>query len=188
MKTIITLTIISIFTEIVFSNDFDNMHTNGVAFGELIGAPTNSTSLIWTNPLFPESGIIYTNSYEIKMKESFYKNVIEFDVLQNNKYIAGGELFERDSFETARNAMFRQMVMMSLPYQVYAESCIVQTNNIGDFRIAWKLFGTNDIDPNPSGVDFVRGAKAIRLSRSYNDSHDIQPVAEMLDALLMSPP
>ena len=187
MKTIIILLTISAIANTGYSNGLDPMLTDGLLLGEALDVPTNSISQVWTNPVFSTSGIIITNSFVIESKESIFDNAVEFNVSQANVVIATGILFECDSFDAARSALLHKMVMNNMLWNSIVPYCIVQTNTIGDFCITDKVLGTtNEAVANPSSIDFVRGAKAIRLYR--NDNVDIQPIAETLDGLLVNPP
>ena len=180
-------TIISLITSVVVTTGFSQgidagLLADGLALGNALGVPTNGTSQIWTNPVFSTTNIISTNSFLIRKLKSI-GNVVDFDVSQNNAVIATGMLFECDSFDAARSALLRQMVMNNMLWNSVVPYSIVQTNTIGEFCITEKVIGTtNQAVVNPSSIDFVRGAKAIRLYR--NDNVNIHPIAETLDELL----
>jgi len=181
MKKVLVLTVLSVVTTTGLCED--TMDVRAEQLSDTLCIPTNSVSQIWSNPLFPSNGIISTNSFVIKSKESILDNVVEFEVLQTNTMVATGILFECDSFNSTRAALLRQMVMNSLPMEMITMCSIVQTNTIGDFCITEKVMGTtSQAATNPSSIDFIRGAKAIRLNR--HDNVDIQPIAQMLDDLL----
>ena len=166
-----------------FSQSTDAVLADGLALGSALGVPTNSSSQIWIDSVFPESGIITTNSFTVTRKGSFVENSVDFEVSQSNVVIATGMLFECDSFDTARSALLRQMVMNNMLWNSIVPYSIVQTNTTGDFCITEKATGTtNGVVANPSSIDFVRGAKAIRLYRYENVN--IQPIVEIMDGLL----
>ena len=183
MKRNIITFIISVVTSAGFSQGIDAVLADGLALGSALGVSTNSSSQIWIGSVFPEGGIITTNSFTITRKGSLFENSVDFEVSQSNVVVATGMLFECDSFETARSSLLRQMVMNNMLWNSIVPYCRVQTNTIGDFCITEKEAGaTNGVVANPSSIDFVRGAKAIRLYRY--DNVNIQLIAETLDGLL----
>jgi len=154
-------------------------------FASILNLPSTNFvhSPVWTNLLFATSDIITTNSLEIKKIAEYSEKFmpVYFTVSSNNVIVAHGGLYECNSFELARISYIILSMSTTMPIELIAERYELLPNGVGDFRLKEK---PNIIYPKV-GLIFVRGGKAIGLTPE--PGVDIQPIAETLDALLMSP-
>ena len=147
---------------------------------ELNLTATNTHSTVWTEPLFPPTGIITTNAFKFEKTEgnSTALSPLNFDIYSNDVNIAYGKLFECSSFNLARNAFIMQLVDCNMMPENIAQLYEIQTAGVGDFRIKVKP----EISVTTWGFHFVRGGKAISLYPK--DGVNVQPIAQTLDGLL----
>ena len=147
-------------------------------------------SPVWTEPLFPPSGVITTNMFKF---EKYYGNSTalkpsEFQIFSNDVSVAFGTLFEYPSFELTRNAFIINLIRGNATPELHAQSYEIQPNGVGDFRIT----GKQGYYTHKRQMHFIRGGKAISLSLPHDDNDnieaDLQQIAEVLDALLKNPP
>ena len=140
----------------------------------------------WTEPLFPPTGIIATNSFVIKKTTglSTASYPLVFQIFSNNVNVAYGKLYEYPSFELACDAFIVPIIDNNRGAGIAQEYQIL-TAGVGDFRINTK----EEIYLKFFGFHFVRGGKAISLYPIINDDNtNLQLIAETLDALLKNPP
>jgi len=111
----------------------------------------------------------------------------DFLIFSNNQIIATGRLFESPTFNEARTKLILELVDNNMPVRLLSETYKIRTNNVGDFNIIrTRHNGINERIEDLSWIYFIRGTKVISL-RSKNIA-DVQPIAEVLDALLKNPP
>jgi len=188
MKTIIIFLLTGFITIQCVADDaeFELMiFGEAMRFAAALDTPTtNTNSTVWTEPLFPTTGIITTNLFIFEKfgGNSTALSPLKFYVYSNNVNVAFGNLFEYTSFELARNAFMIQIVNCNMTPEQLAVDYEILSSGVGDFRIAVK----QGLYFKSGEIHFVRGGKSISLYPKGNVN--IQPIAETLDALLMSPP
>ena len=147
---------------------------------------------IWTEPLFPPSGVITTNVFRFEKYDgnSTALDPLKFQIFSNDVSVAFGRLFEYSSLELTRNAFMMDIVHCNMSPEYIAQRYEIQLNGVGDLCITVK----QGYYSRRGKIIFIRGGKAISLSLppdendDGNDEYDFQPIAEVLDALLKNPP
>ena len=155
-------------------------------FATIINAHTtpHTNVVVWTEPLFPSTGIITTNSFKFCKAEgnSTALSPLVFEIVSNNVSVAFGYLYECSSFESARNSFMMELVACSRSPESIAQDYEVLPTGVGNFRIAIKPSAY----VQTGELHFVRGGKSVSLYPK--NGVNIQPIAEMLDELLKHPP
>ena len=155
-------------------------------FATTLNIPTTTPTnvVVWTEPLFPPTGIITTNFFVLKKcyGDSTALSPFVFEIFSNEVSVAFGYLYECSSFESARKAFIMKLVACNRMPEDIAQDFEIRPSGVGDFRIARK----SGAHIQTGELHFVRGGKAVSLYPK--DGVNIQPIAETLDALLTKPP
>ena len=170
----------------------NHIYDNHLKLGKMLGVPTNTTSQIWTSSLFAKHNIIITNNFNFVKQDIKIRFYHEFNLIisSNEQTVAHGKLWEETTYDDAIGELLHSLSNNNMMLEAIAGGLNFQTNNIGDFTLIRQKYiylpseivTTNDF----SELHFVRGAKAVSLHGI--DGLDVRPIAETLDALLISPP
>lgn len=165
MKKIISFFVVGLLTAQCFADEAEiaNYLLEDIAiFKTELNFPTIYThSPIWTEPLFPSSGIITTNSFVLKKchGDSTALSPFVFQVFSNETSLAFGYLYECSSFELACDAFILRLVNCNRYPEDIASDYDLLADGVGDFRLVPKP----EIITKMGNFHFIRGGKAISL-------------------------
>ena len=159
---------------------------SATVFATTLNIPTSTPTnvVVWTESLFPSTGIINTNSFVLKKcyGNSTALSPLVFEVLSNEVRIAVCYLYESSSFRSALNAFIMELVHNNMMPEDIAQRYEVLPTGVGDFRISIKPSAY----VQTGELHFVRGGKSVSLYPK--NGVNVQTLAEMLDELLKHPP
>lgn len=164
------------------------MMEDAMTFAKALNVPLASTSTIWTELFFSDGNTVSSNNFQLVKGNSPYTTSVEFTVSSNGLEVAHGIMYERTSFEDARNAIMLSIVSCNMMVEHLVEWHKLYGTGVGDFRLGRTQFDktANMLVDDYSVLHFVRGAKGVSLFGK--DGTDVRPIAETLDALLTKPP
>lgn len=163
----------------------DDMGERAAYLAAALNVPTNSQTRASSALLFSGKQMLRNSEVRVLVvgvpKEEMSDVVI---LCTNNQRLAKGVIIERPSFEAARDALLRQLVLNSMPMPLIAQGSELRVNEVGDFCILKKVRDktTGGYIVSPSVIHFVRGGKAVSL---YGEKGvDVRTVAKSLDTVM----
>ena len=150
---------------------------------------TNITTHAPCKPIFAEKDTLKVGEFLVKQNKTvgFDPNErIHIDILdKNGQVVAGGQIFVRPSFEMARMALLKSLVLNSMTIDMVARTLEVRDGEGWDLCIIEKTFDkiNHKFISDPALIHFVRGCTAVSIY-PVGKERDIWKITKALDTAM----
>ena len=180
-----------IITVLLCENCFavDPMEERAAQLATALKIATNAAAHISSRPVFTGENTITAGEYQVRPKkimESHMGQPMDIDVLDTNgQGVAAGRVIEGPSFEVARTALLKRLVLNSMGIEALIQKYEVRDGGVGELCIVEKTFDnvSRKYTSDPAVIHFIRGGTAVSLY-STAKGKDIWATAKTLDASL----
>ena len=185
--TIVRLIVMAILCEKCFA--VDPLEERATQLASALNISTNTTERLSYHPIFTGKETVRAGEFQVKKKriiESLPEKPIDVDILDTNgQVVAAGRIIECSSFEMARTALLRRLVLNSMGIEMVAQMHEVRDGDVGELCIVKKTFDnvSKKYTSDPAVIHFLRGGTAVSLY-STEKGNDLWETAKTLDATL----
>ncbi|MGD9780658.1 MAG: hypothetical protein AB7V14_00745 [Kiritimatiellia bacterium] len=186
-RPIIGWIIMMLLCEICFA--VDPMEERVAQLATALNIATNAAAHISSRPVFTGENTIIAGEFQVRPKKIMEPHLgqpMDIDVLDTSgQGVAAGRVIEGTSFEVARSALLKRLVLNSMGMEALIQKYEVRDSDVGELCIVEKTFDNvnRKYTSDPAVIHFLRGGTAVSLY-STAKGKDLWAIAKTLDSTM----